>query len=75
MQQYSTVPSRNLITAEREMLKYAEPIKVISTFGTSKPVPQNKTDTVVFRRPLPIDANAQQSGWSPWPQQPWPGYS
>lgn len=58
MQQYNTVPSRNLIQAEREMLKHAEPIKVISTFGDSKPVPQNKTDTVVFRRALPIDANA-----------------
>ncbi len=58
MQNYSTVPSRNLIMAERNMLKKAEPIKVISTFGDSKPVPQNKTDTVVFRRPLPIDAAA-----------------
>lgn len=57
MQQYSTVPSRNLIQAEREMLAHAQPIKVISTFGDSKPVPQNKTDTVVFRRALPIDAN------------------
>ena len=56
MQNYSTVPSRNLIMAEREMLKHAEPIKVLSSFGTSKPVPQNKTDTVVFRRALPIDA-------------------
>lgn len=40
------------------MLKYAEPIKVISTFGDQQQVPQNKTDTVVFRRPVPIDANA-----------------
>lgn len=61
MQQYSTVPSRNLIQAEREMLAHAEPIKVISTFGQSKPVPQNKTDTVVFRRALPIDANTSGS--------------
>lgn len=42
--------------AERDMLKHAEPIKVISTFGTQKEIPQNKTDTVVFRRALPIDA-------------------
>jgi len=56
MQTYSTVPSRNLIMAEREMLKHAMPIKVLSTFGTQKPIPQNKTDTVVFRRALPIDA-------------------
>lgn len=56
MQTYSLVPSRNLIMAEREMLKHAEPIKVLSTFGSQKQVPQNKTDTVVFRRALPIDA-------------------
>ena len=61
MQQYSTVPSRNLIMAEREMLAHAEPIKVISSFGSQKPVPVNKTDTVVFRRALPIDANTSGS--------------
>ncbi len=44
--------------AEREMLKHAMPIKVLSTFGTQKPIPQNKTDTVVFRRALPIDAGS-----------------
>ena len=56
MQTYSLVPSRNLIMAEREMLKHAMPIKVLSSFGTQKQIPQNKTDTVVFRRALPIDA-------------------
>jgi N4-gp56 family major capsid protein len=44
--------------AEREMLKHAMPIKVLSTFGSQKQIPQNKTDTVVFRRALPIDAGA-----------------
>lgn len=58
MQTYSLVPSRNLIMAEREMLKHAMPIKVLSTFGTQKQLPQNKTDTVVFRRALPIDAGS-----------------
>ena len=58
MQTYSLVPSRNLIMAEREMLKHAEPIKVLGSFGTQKQIPQNKTDTVVFRRALPIDAAA-----------------
>jgi len=58
IQTYSLVPSRNLIMAEREMLKRAEPIKVISTFGMQKQVPQNKTDTVVFRRALPLDAGS-----------------
>ena len=58
MQTYSLVPSRNLIMAEREMLKHAMPIKVLSTFGTQKQIPQNKTDTVVFRRALPLDAGS-----------------
>jgi len=58
MQTYSLVPSRNLIMAEREMLNHAMPIKVLSTFGTQKQIPQNKTDTVVFRRALPIDAGS-----------------
>ena len=58
MQQYSTVQSRNLIMAEQTMLKAAEPIKVLSTFGEQKPLGQNKTDTIVFRRPRPIDAGA-----------------
>jgi len=58
MQTYSLVPSRNLIMAEREMLKHAMPIKVLSSFGTQKQLPQNKTDTVVFRRALPIDAGS-----------------
>lgn len=56
MQTYSLVPSRNLIMAEREMLKSAEPRKVLSSFGMNKEMPKNKTDTVVFRRCLPIDA-------------------
>jgi N4-gp56 family major capsid protein len=58
MQTYSLVPSRNLIAAERAMLKHALPLKVLSTFGTQKDQPLNKTDTVVFRRALPIDASA-----------------
>ena len=44
--------------AERDMLKHAEPIKVLSSFGSQKQIPQNKTDTVVFRRAIPIDAGA-----------------
>lgn len=56
MQTYGLVASRNLIMAEREMLKRAEPIKVISSFGMNKEMPQNKTDTIVFRRALPVDA-------------------
>lgn len=44
--------------AEREMLKHAQPIKVLSSFGMQKEMPQNRTDTLVFRRALPIDAGS-----------------
>jgi len=69
MQNYNTVPSRNLIRAEREMLKHAEPIKVLSTFGKQIEQPKNATDTVVFRRALPIDANAYNAPSSIDPSQ------
>lgn len=58
MQQYSTVPSRNLIMAARGMLKSADNIKVISSFGANEEMPQRRTDTIVFRRPRPLDAAA-----------------
>lgn len=61
MQTYSLVASRNLISAEQKMLKYAQSIKVISTFGMQKEMPKNKTDTLVFRRAVPLDANATTS--------------
>lgn len=49
-QLYSTHASRNLIRAERAMLKHAEPIEVLAPFGSQQQQPTNKTDTVVFRR-------------------------
>lgn len=58
IQTYSTVPSRNLIRAAREMLKHAEPILVMSPFAKQEQQPQRSTDTVVFRRVLPVDAAA-----------------
>lgn len=58
MQTYGLYPSRNLIRAEREMLKTAQPIMCLSSFGVQKKQPKNKSDTVVFRRFLPLDAGA-----------------
>lgn len=60
MQGYSSVPSRNLIRAEQEMLAHAEPIIVLGNFGSQKAQPLNKTDTVVFRRLNPF--NMQGNG-------------
>ena len=59
-QNYSTVLSRNLIRAEFEMLKHAEPIMVLSKFGAQKEQPMNKTDTIVFRRQQPFNATASE---------------
>ena len=55
IQQYSTVPQRILIRAEMKMLKYAEPIIVLGSFGLQKEQPLKKTDTVVFRRLNPFN--------------------
>jgi len=56
MQQlYSTVQSRNLISAAQSMLAHAEPIEVLANFGMQREQPQNKTDTIVFRRVNPYN--------------------
>jgi len=59
-QAYSTVPSRNLIRAEMKMLKHAEPIMVLGSFGAQKEQPKRKTDTVVFRRLKPFNATSNE---------------
>ena len=57
-QGYNTAPSRNLIRAEMKMLKHAETKSVLTGFGDQKQQPQNKTDTVVFRRLNPFNMQA-----------------
>jgi len=58
IQGYSTVASRNLIAAERAMLKHAMPISVLESFGMQKEQPTRKTDTIVFRRVQPFNMQA-----------------
>ncbi len=60
VQNYSTVPSRNLIRAEMELLKMVETIQVLGMFGDQKSQPLRKTDTVVFRRLKPFNAGANE---------------
>jgi len=60
VQGYSTVASRNLIRAEMKMLKHAEPIQVLGSFGDMKEQPLRRTDTVVFRRLKPFNATAAE---------------
>jgi N4-gp56 family major capsid protein len=58
IQNYSTVASRNLIRAAQGMLEHAQPITVLGDFGTQREMPQNTTDTLVFRRTLPFGASS-----------------
>lgn len=58
MQLYTTQASRSPVFAAREMLKRAEPIKVLSNFGQQVEIPKNSTDTVSMRRAQPIDFGA-----------------
>jgi N4-gp56 family major capsid protein len=58
MQGYSTAASRNSIRAAQDMLAHAQPITVLGDFGTQREMPQNQTDTLVFRRTLPMFSNA-----------------
>lgn len=58
IQNYGTSASRNLIRAAQGMLEHAQPITVLGDFGTQREMPQNSTDTLVFRRTLPFGASA-----------------
>ena len=57
IQNYGTVASRNLIRAAQGMLEHAQPITVLGDFGTQREMPQNSTDTLVFRRTLSFGAS------------------
>lgn len=58
MQGYSTAPSRLLIQKAVKMLAHAEPIVVLGDFGDVAEMPQNQTDTLVYRRLNPFGMNA-----------------
>lgn len=61
VQGYSTAASRNLIRAAQGMLDHAMPITVLGDFGEQREMPQNATDTLVFRRTLPFGASTTGS--------------
>lgn len=45
------VSPRTQVYAERQMLKHAGPVRILDKFGLTKPLPKNKSQTIVFRRP------------------------
>ena len=60
IQKYSTpISSRNIIKAEMKMLKHADNIMVLGTFGMQKMHPERSTDTIVFRRLRPFNSTVQ----------------
>lgn len=61
-QGYNIPQSRNLIRAAQGMLEHAQPIIVLGDFGEQKEMPENATDTLVFRRVLPFGASTSGSG-------------
>ena len=61
-QAYSVPASRNLIRAAMGYLERAEPVIVFGDFGDQKEMPENSTDTLVFRRILPFGAVLTGSG-------------
>lgn len=48
------ISPRTKVYAEAKMLAHAEPILVLNKLGQTKPVPQNKSQTIKFRRPKPF---------------------
>lgn len=51
----SGISQRTNVYAEREMLKHAMPVMVLEKFGMPKRMPNNKSTTIEFRRPLTFD--------------------
>lgn len=60
-QNYDTVPQRVLVNAELKLLKHVESIQVLGKFGDQKEQPLNKSDTIVFRRLKPFNANSNET--------------
>lgn len=54
MTTYGSISQRTAAYAMTEMLKNTMPVNVLAMFGQSKPIPQNKAETVKFRRVIPF---------------------
>lgn len=52
---YGDISQRTAGWAVAEMLDYAEAVIVLSKFGTTKEMPRNKADNMIFRRPVPFE--------------------
>jgi N4-gp56 family major capsid protein len=53
---YGDINQRTAAYVATEMLSHAEPVLVLQKFGMSKPMPMNKAEKIVWRRPVPFPA-------------------
>jgi N4-gp56 family major capsid protein len=53
---YGDINQRTAGYAAADMLRHAEPFIVLSSMGMTKPMPKNKAEKVIFRRPVPLAA-------------------
>ncbi|CAB4145035.1 hypothetical protein UFOVP891_44 [uncultured Caudovirales phage] len=70
MQYYSNqlnAETLNRWNAVQALIEHAEPIMAVSKFGKTQPQPQNKTDTILFSRVLPIGYDSTSGGISVTP--------
>jgi N4-gp56 family major capsid protein len=68
---YGDIPWRVGVYAEREMLKHAEPVLILSKMGATKVLPSKSSPTIKFRRPIPFPVSTVPlaEGVSPTPQK------
>lgn len=68
---YSDIGQRTTVYADRQMLRHAEPVLILSKMGLSKPIPKNTATTVKFRRPVPFTVTTVPlaEGVTPTPQK------
>lgn len=48
------ISQRTQVYAEAKMLAHAEPVLILTKLGQTKPIPQNKSQVIKFRRPKPF---------------------
>jgi N4-gp56 family major capsid protein len=68
---YGDISWRVGVYAEREMLKHAEPVLILTKMGKISPLPDKSSTTVKFRRPIPFAVSTVPlaEGVTPTPQK------
>lgn len=51
---FSGLSQRTTAWAVKNMLDHARPVEVLAQYGMTQPVPKNTSDTIKFRRPIPL---------------------